>query len=214
MKEFFSMEGPFMQFFAKLWDVILLSIVFCICSIPIVTFGMNCIALYYTIVKVVLPGERHAVRTFLRAVPRNAKQGFALGILFEIVIAILAYSMLVILHNDMGAAGVFFGVVFVMLFMIVLVVMAYAFPMSARFQNTIGEIIANSAFMALEHWKETTSLLILQAVFIVGMVLIVYIPPIVLILPGAIVWMQAKLLEPVFEGYLKEGGVHHETETI
>ena len=61
----------------------------------------------------------------------------------------------------------FFGVVFVMLFMIVLVVMAYAFPMSARFENTIGEIVANSAFMALEHWKETTSLLILQAAFLV-----------------------------------------------
>lgn len=119
-----------------------------------------------------------------------------------------------ILHNDMGALGVFFGVVFVMLFMIVLVVMAYAFPMSARFENTIGEIVANSAFMALEHWKETTSLLILQAAFLVGMILIVYIPPIILILPGAIMWMQAKLLEPVFDSYLKEGGANHETETI
>ena len=52
MKEFFSIEGPFMQFFGKLWDIILLSVVFCVCSIPIITFGMNCIALYYTVVKV------------------------------------------------------------------------------------------------------------------------------------------------------------------
>ena len=146
MKEFFSIEGPFMQFFGKLWDIILLSVVFCVCSIPIITFGMNCIALYYTVVKVVLPGERHAVRTFLKMVPRNARQGLPLGILFEIIIAVLTYSLIVILHNDMGALGVFFGVVFVMLFMIVLVVMAYAFPMSARFENTIGEIVANSAF--------------------------------------------------------------------
>ena len=131
MKEFFSIEGPFMQFFGKLWDIILLSVVFCVCSIPIITFGMNCIALYYTVVKVVLPGERHAVRTFLKMVPRNARQGLPLGILFEIIIAVLTYSLIVILHNDMGALGVFFGVVFVMLFMIVLVVMAYAFPMSA-----------------------------------------------------------------------------------
>ena len=145
---------------------------------------------------------------------RNARQGLPLGILFEIIIAVLTYSLIVILHNDMGALGVFFGVVFVMLFMIVLVVMAYAFPMSARFENTIGEIVANSAFMALEHWKETTSLLILQAAFLVGMILIVYIPPIILILPGAIMWMQAKLLEPVFDSYLKEGGANHETETI
>ena len=199
MKEFFSIEGPFMQFFGKLWDIILLSVVFCVCSIPIITFGMNCIALYYTVVKMV---------------PRNARQGLPLGILFEIIIAVLTYSLIVILHNDMGALGVFFGVVFVMLFMIVLVVMAYAFPMSARFENTIGEIVANSAFMALEHWKETTSLLILQAAFLVGMILIVYIPPIILILPGAIMWMQAKLLEPVFDSYLKEGGANHETETI
>ena len=141
MKEFFSIEGPFMQFFGKLWDIILLSVVFCVCSIPIITFGMNCIALYYTVVKVVLPGERHAVRTFLKMVPRNARQGLPLGILFEIIIAVLTYSLIVILHNDMGALGVFFGVVFVMLFMIVLVVMAYAFPMSARFENTLGEIV-------------------------------------------------------------------------
>ena len=91
MKEFFSIEGPFMQFFGKLWDIILLSVVFCVCSIPIITFGMNCIALYYTVVKVVLPGERHAVRTFLKMVPRNARQGLPLGILFEIIIAVLTY---------------------------------------------------------------------------------------------------------------------------
>ena len=115
MKEFFSIEGPFMQFFGKLWDIILLSVVFCVCSIPIITFGMNCIALYYTVVKVVLPGERHAVRTFLKMVPRNARQGLPLGILFEIIIAVLTYSLIVILQNDMGALGVFFGVVFVML---------------------------------------------------------------------------------------------------
>lgn len=214
MKEFFSIEGPFMQFFAKLWDIIILSILFCICSIPIVTFGINSSALYYTMVKAVIPGEGHVVRTYFKGFKQNMKQGFGMGILFEAVLAILAFSLYVIFVNDMGVIGIIFGIAFIIFIAGVIMIMAYAFPLAGRFDNSVGGIIANSLLIAMENWKEAVSMFILEAFLLVALAFVLYVPFVVLIVPGLVVWMQAKMLETLLLSYMQEGGEDNETETV
>lgn len=208
------MEGPFMQFFAKLWDVIILSILFCACSIPVVTFGINCSALYYTVVKAVIPGEGHIVRTYFKGFRQNAKQGFGMGIFFEAVLAVLAFSLYVILINDLGIIGIIFGIAFVIFAILVITIMAYAFPLAGRFNNSVGGIIANSLFIAIGSWKETVAMFILEVVLLAAMLFALFVPFVVLIVPGAVVWMQAKMLEPLLIPYMQGGGEENETETV
>lgn len=203
-----------MQFFAKLWDIILLSIMFSICCIPIVTLGVSLSALYYTIVKAVLPGEGQTVRTFFRGLRQNFGKGLALGVLFEVVLAIVLFSLYVVIINDMGIIGMLFGAVFLALLLIVFTTMAYAFPLLGRFENTVVGTLVNGFFIALEHWRETVAMLILQIVLLASLVSVPFIPFVVLIVPGLIVWMQAKMLEPVLVSYMQEGEDENETETV
>ncbi|MCH5267360.1 MAG: YesL family protein [Lachnospiraceae bacterium] len=214
MKEFFSIEGPFMQFFAKLWDMIILSILFCVCCIPIVTFGVSYSALYYTMVKAVIPGEGHTIRTFFKGLRQNIKQGLGLGILFEAILVVLFFSLYVVFINDLGLLGRFFGIAFVISLILVMTLMAYAFPLAGRFHNSIGEILANSLLIAVGSWKETVSMFILEAVLLASMAFVLFVPFIVLFVPGVVVWMQAKMLEVLLIPYMREGGEDNETETV
>ena len=214
MNEYLSLDGPIMQFFAKLWDVILLSILFSVCCIPLVTFGVSCSALYYTMVRAVLSGEGQTVRTFFRGLRQNIGKGLVLGVLFEAVLAILLFSLYVVFINDLGMVGMLFGAAFLALLLIVLTTMAYAFPLLGRFENSVLGILANSFFIAPTQWRETVAMLILEIVLIVGILVVPFIPYFLLFLPGVIFWMQAKMLEPILAPYMQEGEKEDETETV
>lgn len=214
MNEYLSVDGPIMQFFAKLWDVILLSILFTICCIPLVTFGLSCSAMYYTMVRSVLSGEGRTIRTFFRGLRQNIVNGLVLGALFEAVLAILLFSLYVVFINDLGTVGILFGAVFFALLLIFLTTMAYAFPLMGRFENTVLGILANSFFIAPMHWRETVAMLILEIVLLIAMIAVPFIPYVLLFVPGVIFWMQAKMLEPILAPYMQEGEKDNETETV
>lgn len=214
MNEFLSIDGPIMQFFAKLWDIIVLSVLFSLCCIPVVTFGISYSALYYTMVKAVISGEGGTVKTFFKGLRQNAGKGLIIGVVFEAVLALLLFSLYVVFINDMGVAGMLFGAVFLALLLIVLTTMAYAFPLAGRFENSVVGILANSFFIALEHWRETVAMLILEMALLAMMVFVLFVPFVILLVPGCIVWMQAKMLEPLLVLYMQEGGEDNETETV
>ena len=45
MKDFFSLDNPFNRFMTLVFDIALLSILFAVCSLPVVTFGASAAAL-------------------------------------------------------------------------------------------------------------------------------------------------------------------------
>lgn len=55
----------------KLADLFFLSIVWAICSIPIVTIGATTSALYYVVLKMVKNHEEYIIRTFFRYMRDN-----------------------------------------------------------------------------------------------------------------------------------------------
>lgn len=204
LRDFFSIDGPFMQFFAKILDIVLLSIVFCVCSIPIITIGANCSALYYTMVKSVIPGEGKPVRTFFRGWRLSWKQAVPAGIVSLAVLMLLVMSFYMILVNDFGVVGIFFGIVFVALALICLMIMAFAFPLIGRFQNSMGAILANSLLLSLMNFRVTISMVIIEVVMIIGMACITVVPFVVLFVPGLVLWMQAKMLEPLLQPFCEQ----------
>lgn len=204
MRDFFSIDGPFMQFFAKILDIVLLSIVFCICSLPIITIGANCSALYYTMVKSVIPGEGKPVRTFFRGWRLSWKQGIPAGIVSMAMLLLIVMSFYMILVNDFGAVGIFFGIVFVAFALICLMIMAFAFPLMGRFQNSMGAILANSLLLSLMNIRVTISMVIIEVAMIVGMACVAVAPFVVLFVPGLVMWMQAKMLEPLLQPFCEQ----------
>ena len=87
----FNPENAFMSFINKVIDLVVLSIVFTLCCIPIVTIGTAWAALYYAVVKTVRRHRSYAVREFWHAFKDNLRQ----GVIVHIIWLLFAFMMLV-----------------------------------------------------------------------------------------------------------------------
>ena len=80
MKNLFNIENPVWVFMGKLVDILILSGLWLLCSLPVVTIGPSTAALYYVTLKLANNEEGYTVRSFFRAFKENLMPGIPLGI--------------------------------------------------------------------------------------------------------------------------------------
>ena len=67
-------SGQVINITRKLFDTLVLGLLFLLCSIPIITIGASATALYYAYDKVVRRNEGYAVRAFFHSFKMNFAQ--------------------------------------------------------------------------------------------------------------------------------------------
>ena len=65
MRQFFNMEGPVFTFLSKMADLLILNVLFILCSIPIVTIGASLTAMSCVSIKMKDGLEGYVWKTFL-----------------------------------------------------------------------------------------------------------------------------------------------------
>ena len=71
---FLKPDSPVMNFISTIVDIIILNLLFVICSIPIVTFGAAYSAKYYVAMKIMRGEDTGTIIPFFKAFARNFKQ--------------------------------------------------------------------------------------------------------------------------------------------
>lgn len=215
MKEIIMPEGPIMQFFAKILDMAIVSILFTISCIPIITIGCGLTSLYYTAVKSIYQGEGKAVRAYCHCFKVNFKQSLGLGILCDVIAALMVGNLYLVITMDLGYVGIVFGVIFLIIFLLLLVLIAYGFPLLSRFEVKISGLFLSSFQISVLHGSTTFRLVVMEAMLLGGMVFaFITFPPLAIILPGLIGYAKTKVLEPILQVYMQERGEKHETEIV
>ena len=77
MGNLFNMDNAFFSFISKVCDIMILSTVWILLCIPIITIGPASTALYYAVVKVVRRERGYLLREFFRSFKMNFKRGTA-----------------------------------------------------------------------------------------------------------------------------------------
>lgn len=90
----FNPEHGIYRLTEKIADLLILSVFWLVCSIPLVTLGPATTALYNTVVRCILGDERNSWVLFFR----TFKQNFKVGALTSLVVVPLM-AVLVILHE-------------------------------------------------------------------------------------------------------------------
>lgn len=215
MKEIIMPEGPIMQFFAKILDMVIVSILFTISCIPIITIGSALTSLYYTEAKSIYQGEGRAFRAYCHCFKVNFKQSLGLGILCDVVAALMVGNLYLVFTMDLGYVGIVFGVIFLMISLLLLVLMSYGFPLLSRFEVKTSGLLLSSFQISVLHGSTTFRLVVMEAMLLGGMaVAFITFPPLVVIWPGLIGYGQVKVLEPILQEYMQERGEKHETEVV
>lgn len=201
MSNLFSMDNPVFSFLGKACDVIILSLIWTILCIPIVTIGPNNTALYYTAVKVIRRERGYLFREFFKSFKLNFKKAFIVGLILTVVYVVLGFDLVWAWNNvkDSGTMGSILLGIFVAISFLIICFSLYVFPILSRFEMTIKQLVKASAFMAMRHFPSTIAMLLITAVGILG----IYIIPILFfVIPGTIAVINSLLMEKIFKKYM------------
>ena len=168
MKKFFSIDSPFMVFLSNLTDVIILNVLFLICSIPIITIGPAFTAMHYVTLKMVRREDGYIVKPFFKAFKDNFKQSCIAWLVFLVItiVFILDYK---ILRAGSTEENMIFRIIIGAIYLFVCLVMMYVFPLMSRFENTLKQTVKNALFMSILHIFKT---IIMAAIYVLPFVLV------------------------------------------
>lgn len=138
----------------KLPSLALLTILWLVCSIPLITIGASTTALYYVTLKLSKNEEVSISQSFFNSFRSNLKQSTI--ILF--ILSLLGVICYYIIDNFFGIKTTFNTIVSIAVAAftgILIVISIYIFPVLSKFDNTIPKTFLNAIFIAIRFFKKT-----------------------------------------------------------
>lgn len=162
---FFSVDGGLYKFMRGLTDVFKINILWLVCSLPIVTMGGATIAAFDVMMKMADDEEGYVGRQFISSFKKNWKCGIPYGILFLLCMYVvwLDFSLFEQMEGNpiiLLIMGIIAAFVFILSFI-------YAFPLQARYENTLIKTLKNSVDIATRYFLRTLSLILVLFIEIV-----------------------------------------------
>ncbi|ERL65280.1 YesL family protein [Schleiferilactobacillus shenzhenensis] len=166
MKRFsLSIDGPVQRTLGVMGDLIVLNMLWLLCSLPLVTIGAATTALYtVTLDMAEGKGDKH-YRQFLQAFLANLGRGSVLGVLLAGLGAFLMWDywcVRTVLHDN-----VFFLLMVSLVTLLYAITTLYTFPQAARFDDSVGHYLKNALFLGLAHMKGSLAMLAVLVVLVV-----------------------------------------------
>lgn len=182
----------------KVVDILLLSLLWFVCCLPIVTIGAATTALYYTTVKSIRKSRGYVFKTFFHAFRVNFWPATFLWLLFAVGIILFYINFLLAFALKEESFRFFMVTVYMMLAFIVLSVGCYTFPVLSRCSMKCGAILRFSFGLTVKHFPYT---LILDVIVIVGFYLMWMIPIFVFCVPAAASLIFSFFMEKILIRY-------------
>lgn len=149
------MDSPLMRFLTKIADLMVLNILFCVTSIPLITIGASWTALYSVTLKMVRDEEGSVSRSYFRSFRQNFRQATLLWLGVLVVLALLVLDIRVLNGMSEGTAPGLLRVGVEILALLGIMVLQYLFPSLARFEASLADTLKNACMMALAHLPKT-----------------------------------------------------------
>lgn len=195
----FNPENWIWQPFGKIADYLILSALWLLCSVPIVTAGAASAALYDCCARCVRGGEPNLFARFFRTFRRELVQG---GLSLLLWAAILGGGVYLIRRFTGIAAGtsVNLTAAYAMALLLALLVgiFAWVFPLLSRFTFGFAGLQMTALRLSMAHLPRTIALAAVTVVL--GWLCLRFLMP-VMIVPGILGTVSTYILEPVFQKY-------------
>lgn len=161
--KFFSADGPLYRFISRFWDMVKINFFWLLCSLPLVTYGAATAAAFTVTLQMIDETEGYVGRAYWKAFRANLKQGCIVGIL-QLVCMYAVYLDLQFYSATDSVVFLILGIVAAFVFFMGFI---YAYPLMARYENTIPNIIKNSHDIATKYFLRTLALAALLALEVV-----------------------------------------------
>ena len=142
LRGIFDPENGFFRTLSRMVDVVGLSLLWVALSLPLVTFGPACTALYHTVTHCVVRQGDSTYLTFFRSFPANLRVGIPAGLLVLAAGALLlqGYQIMVLAANSVGGGALAMYGCYCAALIVPAGVSCWAFPLLSRFQVTLRHL--------------------------------------------------------------------------
>lgn len=195
MKSLFSIDSPIIRFLSTLADLMLVNLLWILCSLPIITIGASTTACYYVCFRIIR-GEGSVIRDFLSSFKENFKQATILW-LVAVLAAGLLYLDFVVLNQVSLLGKELLRVLLILFTAICSFTALYAFPLIAQFENSIKNTIKNALHLSLCHFGKT---ILMCVPFVLIADVFIFLPAIALRM--TIIWLFFLISCPIYIRWL------------
>lgn len=195
-KNIWGFEGSFMNFCDKIFDVMILGFLWILCSLPVITIGASCTALYYSIVKCIKNNEGYVSRAFFHSFRQNLVPATFLWVVFAGISFLMQLNIGILMEKASGYVGLFFIVLYALVGVYAVIAACYAFPALSRYDMPAGWILKISLYMGVRYFP--TSLMLVVILLCFG-AFIWNVPLLTLFAPGPVAFLMSEFLERVLK---------------
>lgn len=196
----FSPDGLGTEIFRQTGGVIILTILWLLGCLPVVTIGTSTAALYYAMVKAVRKNRGQPFSEFARAYRRNLRMGTAVTCMLLLFAGVIGYEIWLVDTNGL-AMGALWAVMSKTLLLLTCYIALFIFPVMSRFDVGLKKIFNLAFVMAIRFWYYGVLLALLLALMVFLQVQLLPIP-MVLITPGLTVYIGSFLMERAMKKYM------------
>lgn len=203
MSGLFDLDAPIWVWMGEVADVIILSILWWICSCGIITIGASTTAVFYVLGKKVRKESTYVVADFFKSLKQNLKQSIPLSIIYIIAgFSCILYGVLIVdgLMNKENSSmlkfiiplAIFIGFEF-------LNYGTYLWAVLSRFDMKTKRLCQTCFIMTHKHLLTT---LLNTVLYALAVVLTLRFPFFIVVAPGVIILGQSFLMQSLFLRYV------------
>lgn len=198
MNKIFSIDSKFARFMNALGDVMLIGILWIICSLPLVTIVASTAAAYYAMAKCVRGKCGHVIRSFFHSFKTNFLQALIPSVLILLSVFAIVFDMKYLWDHRSPAndAG------FIALILTAFVIGGFFFYFPAflsRFEKNTAGLVKMTLFSVFRFLPVTAIIII---VFTLGILGVYLMPWAVIIIPGGFLFALTFPMEMVLRKFM------------
>lgn len=201
----FSADNKLIQFIDKYVDFMLLQLLTAVCCLPVFTIGPAYTAKYYTSMKLARGEAPNVLKSFMKAVKENFRQGILLELPAVPAILVLIVDWYLTGSTYLGAFTYVLVSVMIVVTFVVYMVYAFAFPLLARYNAGIGRILKSALTVGMgKLWVSVIFMLCTAVLVWACLEWIVYGVFVWLIGGAGLCWIRSLLLVKVMDDIEKK----------
>ncbi len=131
-------EPKIIDMFSRIFELLLLNLLFVVTSLPLITIGASLTALFSVNLKLVRNEESYIIREYFRAFRRDLKPASVTFLLFAVTGTLFSFNIILALQST-GLLYLITGVLSLIFLILLGVYALYYFPLLARFHYTHAE---------------------------------------------------------------------------
>jgi uncharacterized membrane protein YesL len=195
MGKVFAYDSPVWKFMGRLIDFLVLTVLWSVTSIPVITMGTATTTVYYITLKMIKNQEGYVVPMYFKTFAKLFSETVKAWLLVLVVGGVLGGDIYVCLRLGTPLASMLMAALAVVIF-VYLITLLYLFPVMARLDNSIMGYVKAAFYLAIRNFGWSILSLVIAVCYIALGIFVFW--PLLIISVGLIAYLQSLIYNQIF----------------